>query len=105
MSDINFNPEETVIELKFPIMRAGAGGATSSEITKIKLGRFKFKHIQLLPKELMDAVIKKKIDTTAVGKLIPLIGALSGLTDEEVGEIDFVDLTEVVGKLGSVVGK
>lgn len=103
----DFNPEETVIRLKFPIERKGIDGVTSL-IYEIKLKRFKFKHIKLLPAGLMDAVTKKgkpTIGAKEAGALIPLISSLSGLTEEETGDIDFVDLVEVVSKLGDVLGK
>jgi len=106
MSDINFNPEETVIVLKFPISR-NTGGATSL-IHEIKLQRFKFKHIKLLPSSLLAQQASKKkvgIGVAEAGQLGPLIAALSGLSEEEAGEIDFVDMLEVVNKLGDVLGK
>ena len=103
----DFNPEETVIQLKFPIERTDANGVTSL-INEIKLKRFKFKHIKLLPASLMDAVTKKgkpSIGAKEAGALIPLISALSGMTEDETGEIDFIDLIEIVSKLGDVLGK
>jgi hypothetical protein len=117
----DFNPEETVIKLKFPIERTDANGVTSL-INEIKLKRFKFKHIKLLPSGLMAAANKSKklngkkkvseeedfrldLDIKEVGALIPLVSALSGLTEDEAGDIDFIDLLEVVGKLGMILGK
>jgi hypothetical protein len=102
MSDINFNPEETVIELKFPIER-NLNGVTSL-IHELKLQRFKFKHIKLLPIGIIGGN-KKKISVSEAAQLGPLIAALSGLTEAEAGEIDFIDLLKVVEKLGDVLGK
>jgi hypothetical protein len=56
----------------------------------------------------MDAVTKKgkpAIGAKEAGALIPLISALSGMTEDETGEIDFIDLIEIVSKLGDVLGK
>jgi len=122
MSDINFNPEETVIVLKFPISR-NAGGVTSL-IHEIKLQRFKYKHIKLLPAGILafqpddtvDETLqtskkkpskKKKIEIgiAEAGQLGPLVAALSGLTEDEAGELDFIDLIAVMEKLGDILGK
>lgn len=91
--------EFSEINLKFPI-EVDASNGTKQKISGIRLGRLKAKHLELLPENLdtENSKVQPK-------DMIPLIAGLSGLTVENIGELDFVDLIEVANKLTEVMGE
>ncbi len=84
------------IELTYPIIIIEDGQETV--IKTIKFERPKIKHIKLLPRSVFAQKKGKKIDI-GVDELLPLIGALTGLTKEQIDEIDYVDLIKISGEL------
>lgn len=92
--------ENIKIELTYPIVTRD-GEEREISCKEIYIGRFKVKHLKLLPKDFMNKSKKGEIDPSL---LCPLIAGLSNLTDKEVGEIDIVDLEKIIGVLEDFFG-
>ncbi len=82
--------EKKIIELKFPLTVKTQTGANAS-VQQVTLSRMKTKHLKLLPESFMAS----RGEAVNPGDLIPLIAAMSGLSEEAVGEIDVQDLMVV----------
>jgi hypothetical protein len=86
--------EKKIIPLKYPIVIKKEGDETT-EIKQITLGRLKLKHLEALPENFMESEGKniKPLD------IIPIVGAIAGLTKEQIGEIDIEDLLSFASEL------
>lgn len=91
---------ENKIKLEHPIIVKTDNGSDIS-CNEISLGRFKVKHLKLLPK---DFASKSKKGDVEVSVLIPLIAGLTNLKEEEVDEIDIEDLYKIVDQLQDFFG-
>lgn len=91
--------EKKIVKLKYPISIPTDGGGTV-DAYELKMGRFKAKHLKLLPKNFMEegGIINPS-------DIMPLIAGLADISEEAAGEIDLEDLTEVAESLQSFLGK
>lgn len=87
------------IKLNYPIEVAASNGS-KQKLETIQLGRLKAKHLQYLPKTLTA-----ENTTVSPVEILPLIGAILGITDDEVGELDIVDLTKISERLPELMGE
>lgn len=100
---------EKIIELKHPITDA----ASENVIKTLKVGRFKLRHFNVLPDKLVDIMSEEgdaaKTDMKKmfpiVKELIPLIGALCGISTETAGEVDIDDIENVMDAIGEAFGE
>jgi hypothetical protein len=77
-----------------------------TEITRINIYRMRTKHLKLIPDDIYTLREgRKKTKIINPEKLLPLIGGLTGLTKEQVGEIDMVDLIPITDEIMSLVGE
>ncbi len=91
--------KEKVIKLKhsIPIPKEGGGEVDTNEL---RLGRFKAKHLKLLPDNFMND--EGKLNPTDV---IPLIAGLANIPNESADEIDMEDMTEIAEGLESFLSE
>jgi hypothetical protein len=84
--------EEKVIKLKHPIpVEKQAGGTVLTDT--LTLGRFKAKHLRLLPKSFFQEEGSKEL---GLDEVIPLLAGVSGLKESEIDEIDAEDIRPVI---------
>lgn len=81
------------IKLQFPIQYKNDNNE-NVVIDTLTLGRFKLKHLKVLPKELVTSGGKSKSVDPVV--LIPLVSQLAKIPEEAAEEIDIADLEKVV---------
>jgi len=83
-------------ELDYPIMVPGQDGKLM-EVSSLEMGRFKAKHLKSMPDSMFDdgGVTVKPAD------MIPLIAALTGISEESAEELDFADLMKIGVELGN----
>ena len=86
--------DEKIIELKFPIPVPTINGKTV-DVSSIKLGRLKAKHLKLLPEDFTE-----KEGRITPAQIIPLIAGLADIPVESAEEIDFEDLVEISEGIG-----
>jgi hypothetical protein len=87
------------IKLDYPI-EVKSNNGQKVEMTSLRLGRLKAKHLKLLPKGLT------KENAKVEGKdLIPIIAGLANITVTEAGELDMVDLEKIAEKFEDITGK
>ena len=86
MDDTN----EKIIELKFPIPVPKEGGGIV-QVSQLKIGRFKTKHLKALPKRFGS----EDGEEVEPAELIPLIAAITELPESSVDEIDLEDLLKI----------
>lgn len=91
--------EPTKVKLSVPISVAVDGGGNAAIISEITIGRIKAKHMELIPQAVFDG------RTINPAKAFPLLAALTGMSVETLGEMDFVDLTEIMGVAFSQLGE
>ena len=91
--------EEKVVKLKYsiPIPKEGGGDVNVSEL---KIGRLKAKHLRLLPENFMESG-----GEIAPKDIIPLIAGLANISESSADEIDIEDLVEVANSLQSFLGE
>lgn len=84
--------DEKIVKLKYPIPipQEGKEDITTNEL---RLGRFKSKHLKLLPDNFDGNLSPREI--------IPLIAGLANIPEASADEIDIADLEEVVKELQS----
>lgn len=82
--------DKQLIDLKFPLTIKTQTGADAT-VRQVTLHRMKTKHLKLLPESFMAT----RGEAVNPGDLIPLIAAMSGLSEDAVGEIDVADLMVV----------
>jgi len=87
------------IPLEFPI--TVGEGESRRKITSVTMSRLKAKHLKHLPAG-MTAEGSKNVPP---GEVLPLIGALCNLKDEELDEIDFSDLEVIIEVMGDFLGE
>ena len=81
------------IELEYPIKVVPDGGSERSiEVSKLEIGRIKSKHLRGLSREALDGL-------PSVEDILALISRLTGLTEEDVDDIDVDDLNIITEKL------
>ena len=85
-----------IIPLLYPITLTG-GPRAGEELAEVCLGRFKVKHLNLLPKNMLEG--DKNLDST---EIIPLLAGLLNLPVEDVEEIDVDDLKLIVEELKNI---
>lgn len=90
------------IELKYPLNVKTDGGGVIS-VKELTLSRMKAKHLKLLPKGFFNTEGDAPKDFNPY-EMLPLIASLSGIKDEEAGEIDIEDLMVIVKDLGPILG-
>ena len=83
------------VTLKFPIVTKEEG-KPDSEIRELTIGRLKAKHMKLMPESAFLPDGEAVLNPT---ELLPLIGALCSLSEEQTGEIDVVDLKGISAAL------
>ena len=81
--------KEKIVELNYPIPIPKEGGGTV-DVSQLKLGRFKAKHLKLLPKGFME-----NDGQISPSEIIPLIAGLADIPESSANEIDMEDLMEV----------
>jgi len=100
------------IELKYPIEDV----ANKTVIKSLEIGRFKIKHFEFLPDKLADIMSNEteEVDTSKIDvkkmfpivrDLVPLIGALCGISTATAGEIDIDDMESVMNAIGEAFGE
>jgi hypothetical protein len=89
---------ETIYTLKIPIEYKNKEGVTVT-VKEFNVSRVKVKHFKSLPKNLLS---KKSIN---LEDYKPLIRALTGLTEETVDEMDFIDLAGVAKVINNSLGE
>jgi len=95
MSKVNF----IEINLKYPIKVKDKEGV-DREMDVLRLGRFKAKHFLLLPSGVGDENSK-----ISPAEMIPIIAGLAGLSNDEAGEIDMTDISEIADRLPEIMGE
>ena len=78
--------DERIIDLQYPIPIPKEGGGTV-EVSKLKLGRLKAKHLKALPKGFTE-----RKGNVELAELIPLIAAIADIPESSADEIDIEDL-------------
>jgi len=91
--------DEKIIELKYPIPVPKEGGGIV-EVSQLKLGRLKAKHLRALPKDFEER--EGKVEPA---ELIPLIAAIADLPESSVDELDLEDLMTFAEDLESFLGE
>ena len=91
--------EEKIVKLKYSIPIAKEGGGTVP-VSELKMGRFKAKHLKLLPESFMADG-----GNISPAEIIPLIAGLANISEEAADEIDIEDLTGVAESLQDFLGK
>lgn len=85
------------IKLEYPI----PGKEPGTEINRIKIGRFKAKHLRFLPKNFAE-----KDGKLEPAEILPLIAAMANLPEELIDEIDAAtDLVRIGKELESFFQK
>ena len=87
---------EKRIPLQYPIPRRKEAGAGVTMVHELVIGRFKAKHLKLLPKEFVEQ--EGKIHPT---EILPLLAGLTELPLESIDELDMADLMNVAEELES----
>ncbi len=91
--------------LKYPLKEKNEQGQ-EVELKDIIIHRMKVKHLKLIPKEIYEVrEYKRKKSTINPDKLLPLIAALTGLTEKQLDEIDLVDLLPITDEVMAIVGE
>jgi hypothetical protein len=91
--------DNRTIELKHPIKVRGDDGAMHDK-QFLTLQRLKAKHLKLIPKSLyVDKGSKKKGPDIEPHEILPLLAGLTGITEEEIGELDVADLMHAAEQL------
>jgi hypothetical protein len=80
--------KEKIIKLKHPIPASIAG--TEEDITELKFGRLKAKHLKYFPKELLDGSDNGLVNFEPA-EVLPIIAGLTGLSEKVIGELDLED--------------
>ena len=75
------------------------GKEGEEKIQKIRLSRFKAKHLKFLPKNFGND------DSISPDAFIPLIAGLAGLPETSIEELDIADLVTVTEKLESFLSQ
>ena len=86
--------DKKIISLKYPI--PDNDGKDTSEIA---IGRFKVKHLKLLPKDLISGD-KEKANIDPI-EIMPLLAGMAGLSISSVEELDIDDLQTVMESIKS----
>ena len=89
--------ERKKVSLQYPINTEIDG--TPVEIKEIELGRLKVKHLKLLPK---DTFVTGAMSPAVIA---PLIGGMTGLNEDIIEMIDFVDLQNIAVEIESFLGE
>ena len=90
---------EKIIELKYPIPIPKGGGGTV-EVSTLKLGRLKAKHLRALPKDFA-----KREGDVEPAELIPLIAAIADIPESSADEMDVEDLMTFAEALEDFLGE
>ena len=93
-------------ELKYPIdVKTSSGNV--QKINNLSIGRLKAKHLKLIPKGLLDGGLQqdgeKKVNFQP-SEIVPLIAALTGITEDEAGELDWEDLFAITERMSDILG-
>lgn len=87
-----------IVMLKVPIEIEKDG--IKLEIKELTFQRLKLKHMRLLPEKVFKS--KKNADLT-IDEILPLITGLTGLTEEQVDDIDVMDIEAIAEMIGSLL--
>ena len=87
--------DRKTISLKYPIPIPKEGGGTMM-VSQLSIGRFKVKHLKLLPKSLLEA--KGKIQAH---ELVPIIAGLADIPVESAEEMDMEDMIKISNEMES----
>jgi len=85
--------KKITIKLEFPLPQIKDN--QEYKIETITLGRLKAKHFKLFP----DSFFEKKGKDIRPQDIIPLLGGLSGLDEDIIGDLDFEDLAIICDKV------
>jgi len=91
--------EKKEIKLKYPIPIPKEGGGTV-QVDYLEMGRFKLKHLKLLPEDFVE-----KEGKVSPADLIPVIAGICDISEETAGEIDFEDIGDVATALTSFLSE
>ena len=92
-------------ELKHPLRSKNESGQ-EVELKTIEIQRMKVKHLKHIPDELYSIrESKRKSKTINPVKMLPLLASLTGLTEEQLNEIDIEDFPNLVDKVMLLVGE
>lgn len=90
--------EQKVVKLSVPITVEASGGG-QAVISEVKIGRIRAKHLEFMPQSALEG------KATNPAKMFPLIAAVTGLSKETLGELDFLDFTAVVEAVTAQLGE
>ena len=76
--------KEIILKHSIPVEKDGGG---TVEVNKLHLGRFKLKHLKLLPENFVE-----KGGNIPPADLIPIIAGMTGISEMSAGEIDIDDV-------------
>lgn len=95
--------ESKTFTLKYPIPVKDDSGKTKKGqyVNILTLGRFKAKHLKLLPEGFMG----NEGENVKPHEMIPIIAGLADLSVETVEELDFVDLITITNGLESFLSE
>ncbi len=91
--------DKNIVQLKYPIPIPKEGGGTV-KVNQLEMGRFKAKHLKLLPDSFMED--QGKINPKDI---IPLIAGLAEIPESAADEIDMEDLMGVAESLQGFLEK
>lgn len=83
------------IELKYPIELDGKESNEKIVIKELTFTRIKAKHIKVIP----SSCFEEGGGTLKPNEVIPLVAALSNITEEAADELDIVDLKYITGEV------
>jgi len=92
------NKDYKTIILKYPIPVPKEGGGTV-EVSTLKLGRLKAKHLKALPKAFAE-----REGQVEPSELIPLIAAITEVPESSIDEMDMEDLMTFAENLEDFLG-
>ena len=89
------------VKLDYPIPAIG----DQPEISELTFGRLKAKHFKKLPQRMMEqAADGEEVNITAA-EMVPVIGALAGITEEQADEIDLEDVDKIAAVIMDFFGR
>ncbi len=86
--------EKVIVKLKYPIP-LNVDKPDGLKITELVFGRLKAKHLRAMPKHVMTAASQGEEIRLTATEMIPIVAALSNLTEQQADEIDLEDLPNI----------
>lgn len=91
--------DEKIIKLKYSIPIPKEGGGTV-QVSELRLGRLKAKHLKVLPKDFME-----NEGNVNPADIIPLLAGITDIPESSADELDMEDLISISEGLTSFLGK